>query len=518
MMKKIVSLVCLFFVCTAYSAEAVTQQFKHDNGNHPNLEIKTPNASFIFTTLGGCLGANALTNTQTSYKDLTNVSVVANDKLCKAFGLRINNEDLRSFPAKIWQTADQTIHIVQNTQQFEVEKIFKFNEENDSLHTFSLIVRNTSKNYADSTADLEIGATSDIRSSGGVFSNTPAEFHGVAVRLPDGKIKREKTPFESSPVAKTLLHESNISPNWVTADSLYWMNTLIPQFNQTLDFEVVATGYNIKKNSAAPINQTVYDAFIKHPIRLAPGQSVQYDYKLYFGPKSETFLKKFNSYYLNETIDYGFFKIVARPLYYVLAFLHALVKNWGIAIIVLTLLINVVFLPLQLKAYVSAQRMQAFQPELKALQEKYKDDKPTLQKESMALMSKHGVNPLSGCLPLLPQIPVFFGLDSALRHTFALRQAPFFGWIHDLTLHDPYFVLPILMAILMIGYQKMIPMPSMDPTQAKIMKFLPIVFSFFMVFYPSGLALYVITNTVVSMIRQYIFMRRVKVPQLQVQT
>lgn len=132
-------------------------------------------------------------------------------------------------------------------------------------------------------------------------------------------------------------------------------------------------------------------------------------------------------------------------------------------------------------------------------------------------MSKHGVNPLSGCLPLLPQIPVFFGLDSALRHTFALRQAPFVGWINDLTLHDPYFVLPILMAILMIGYQKMIPMPSMDPTQAKIMKFLPIVFSFFMVFYPSGLALYVITNTIVSMIRQYIFMRRIKVPQLQLQ-
>lgn len=526
MMKKIIGLIFLFFCFTAYAANAsvsaannVAQQIKQDNTNNSsNLDIKTPNALFTFTSLGGCLGANALTNTQISYNDRSNVSVVANDKLCKAFGLRINGEDLRTSSAKIWQNSDKSIHIVQHNSQFEIEKIFTFNEENDALHNFSLIVRNTSQSVLDTTADLEIGATSDPRNSGGVFSNTPPEFHGVALRSTDGKIKREKTPFESSPVSKTILNEANVSANWITADSLYWMNTLIPQFNQTLDFQVVSTGYNIKRNATAPINQTVYDAFVRHPVHLAPGQSVQYDYKVYFGPKSETYLKKFSSYHLNETIDYGFFKIVARPLYYTLAFLHALVKNWGAAIIFLTLLINLIFLPLQLKAYVSAQRMQAFQPELKALQAKYKDDKPTLQKESMALMSKHGVNPLSGCLPLLPQIPVFFGLDSALRHTFALRQAPFFGWIHDLTLHDPYFVLPILMAILMIGYQKMIPMPSMDPTQAKIMKFLPIIFSFFMVFYPSGLALYVITNTLISMIRQYIFMRRVKVPQLQLQT
>jgi YidC/Oxa1 family membrane protein insertase len=128
----------------------------------------------------------------------------------------------------------------------------------------------------------------------------------------------------------------------------------------------------------------------------------------------------------------------------------------------------------------------------------------------MALMSKSGVNPLSGCLPLLPQIPVFFALDSCLRHTFDLRQSPFFFWIKDLTQHDPYFVLPILMAFLMIGYQKMMPMPSMDPTQAKMMKFLPILFSVFMVFYPSGLALYVITNTLISMIRQAFLTRHYK--------
>ena len=154
--------------------------------------------------------------------------------------------------------------------------------------------------------------------------------------------------------------------------------------------------------------------------------------------------------------------------------------------------------------------MQKIQPQIKALQEKYKDDKTTLQKESMTLMSKSGVNPLNGCLPLLPQIPVFFGLNSTLQHTFDLRQSPFFFWIHDLTRPDPYFILPVIMALLMIGYQKMMPMPSMDPAQAKMMKILPIIFSVFMLVYPTGLALYVITNTVVSMIRQSLLMRHFK--------
>lgn len=483
-----------------------------------DLQSKTPNGSFAFTSVGGCLGENALTNTQIAYNDTQNVSVVGNDKLCKAFGVNVNGEDLRLSPAQIWKSEDGATHILQRTNQLEIEKIFKLNNEDDSLNNFSISIRNIADNFVNTTVNLEMGATSDAKNSGGVFSNVPPEFHGVGVRLVEGKIKRTKTPFESSPSQKTLFDESGLSLSWITADSLYWMNTLIPEFNTPLGFEVVRTGYNLKKNSATPVNQTVYDAFLKHPVQLVPGQIVQYNYKWYFGAKSETLLKKFSAYHLNETIDYGFFKIVARPLYYALAFLNSLVHNWGLAIILLTLLINVVFLPLQVKAYISAQKMQVFQPELKALQEKYKEDKPALQKESMALMAKHGVNPLSGCLPLLPQIPVFFGLDSALRHTFALRQAPFFGWIHDLTLHDPYFVLPILMAILMIGYQKMIPMPAMDPTQAKIMKFLPIIFSFFMVFYPSGLALYVITNTLVSMIRQYIFMRRIKIPQLQLQS
>jgi len=484
--------------------------------NASDLESKTENTTFDFTTVGGCLGQNTLSNAHMAFNNLTPVSVVGNDKSCKAFGLRIGSEDLRNSPARIWKAQDGSTHVIQRTAQLEIEKIFRFSPEDD-LHNLTLEVRNISENYLDTSADLEIGATSDMKNSGGLFSENPPQFHGAAIRLPDGKIKREKTPFESAPSAKTLFDEAAMTPTWLTADSLYWMNTLIPQFNTPIGFQVVRTGYNLRKTSESPINQTVYDAFVRHPIHLAPGQSTHFDYKVYFGTKSETVLKKYGAYHLNETIDYGFFKIVARPMYYVLSFLNSIVKNWGLAIILLTVLINIIFLPLQLKAFLSAQKMQAFQPELKELQKKYKDDKPALQKESMALMAKHGVNPLSGCLPLLPQIPVFFALDSALRHTFALRQAPFFGWIHDLTLHDPYFVLPVLMAILMIGYQKMIPLPSMDPTQAKIMKFLPILFSFFMVFYPSGLALYVITNTLISMIRQYIFMRRSKTSQIKLQ-
>ena len=305
------------------------------------------------------------------------------------------------------------------------------------------------------------------------------------------------------------MDENHIFPSWLAVDSLYFLNAVIPKENEALDFHVMSTGYLLKKDAQAgePF-QTVYEAWIDRAVSLSPGASVSYHYQFYMGPKSESVLKQFAGSNLVDAIDYGFFKIIAHPLYYALQFFHSVFKNWGLAIIFLTICINIVFFPLQIKAFLSAQKMQKIQPKMKELQEKHKDDKIVLQKETMALMSSEGVNPMSGCLPILPQIPVFFGLNSALGHTFDLRQSPFYFWIHDLTAYDPYFVLPILMAVLMVSYQKMMPMPSMDPTQAKMMKVLPIMFSVFMIFYPSGLALYVVTNTLISMGRQLFFMRK----------
>lgn len=474
-----------------------------------DLKVTLNNATFEFTHTGGCLGKNFLTNEKIAYNNPSPVSVIDNYNICKAFGFRAENADLRNQPAEISKTADGMVAIVQRTKNLEITRLIKFANENYGGE-LQIQVKNISTAPINTTVDMEIGASSDTKHSGGMFASTPPQFHAAAIRLPDESVKREFTPFEKSPEQKVMMHHASVTPTWMTADSLYWMNTLMPLFHTPVDFDVIQTGFNLKKDALAEVDQTVFEAWIKHPIQLSAGQSNTFQYKVYFGPKDETILKKYDGYHLNETIDYGFFKIVARPLYYILTFIHSIVQNWGVAIIVLTLVINLVFLPLQIKGYSSAQKMQLVQPKIKELQEKYKDDKQTLQKETMGLMAKHGVNPLSGCLPLLPQIPVFFGLNSTLSHTFDLRQAPFFFWIHDLTIYDPYFVLPVLMAILMVGYQKLIPMPSMDPTQAKMMKILPLIFSIFMVFYPSGLALYVITNTIVSMIRQTFLLRHFK--------
>lgn len=474
-----------------------------------DLKITKDNATFEFTHVGGCLGNNFLTNEKTAYNNPQPVSVIDNDNICKAFGFRSENMDLRNEPAELLQARDGTVQIIQRSKNLEITRSIQFSDK-DNTGDLQIQVKNIATQPITTTVDMEIGASSDTKHAGGLFASTPPQFHSVAIRLPDETVKREFTPFEKSPEQKIMMQQSRVTPTWITADSLYWMNTLIPLFQTPVDFDVIQTGFNLKKDIQSEVDQTVFEAWVKHPVQLAPNQTSSFGYKIYFGPKDETILKKFDQYHLNETIDYGFFKIVARPLYHILTFIHSLVQNWGVAIIVLTLIINLVFLPLQIKGYSSAQKMQVVQPKIKELQEKYKEDKQALQRETMALMAKHGVNPLSGCLPLLPQIPVFFGLNSTLSHTFALRQAPFFFWIHDLTIYDPYFVLPVLMAILMISYQKLIPMPSMDPTQAKMMKILPIIFSVFMVFYPSGLALYVITNTIVSMIRQTFLMRHFK--------
>ncbi len=468
-----------------------------------------------WSSLGGCLTQNTLIGQKQSSHDLSPVSVLDNDRLCQAFGFRANGEDLRLQPADITINAQGGIDIVQRTPSLEIKRSIQFTEDGYN-GSFLLQVTNLTDHPITASVDVEVGSTSDRKSRSGfwstLLSSVPFAFHGVSLLLPDDTEMRELTPFVEAPTHDVLVRQTAIEPLWVSSDSLYWLSAMIPKYQRhPVDFELIRTGYNLRKNAQSEIDQTIYEAWLKHPVQLASGQALLFPYEIYFGPKSETLLKPFENVNLWEAIDYGFFKIIAKPMYHVLEFIHHLVNNWGLAIILLTIFINILFLPLQMKAFTSAQKLQVIQPKMKELQQKYKDDKVTLQKETMALMSASGANPLGGCLPLLPQIPVFFALDSALRHTFDLRQSPFFFWIQDLSVHDPYFVLPILMSIVMIGYQKMIPMPSIDPMQAKMMKLLPIIFSIFMVFYPSGLALYVITNTLISMLRQFVFMKKYKV-------
>jgi len=239
---------------------------------------------------------------------------------------------------------------------------------------------------------------------------------------------------------------------------------------------------------------------------------------LYAGPKEFDTLKSLNVG-LEETIDFGWFiygsweivRAVAKPLFYVLRFFHDYTHNYGLAIIILTVCIKLLFVPLQYKSYKSMKDMQIIQPKVVELQKKLKDDRERLNRELIRLYRDHKVNPVGGCLPMLLQMPVFVALFNILYMTIDLRQAPFVLWITDLSVQDPYYILPILMGVSMVVQQKIMP-TTMDPTQAKIMLFLPAFMTLLFLTFPAGLVLYWLTNNVLTIAQQvitdrYIFKR-----------
>lgn len=207
---------------------------------------------------------------------------------------------------------------------------------------------------------------------------------------------------------------------------------------------------------------------------------------------------------LHLSVDFGFFAILAVPMLRALQFIHKFIPNYGLAIILVTILIRLITFPLQYKSFKSMKKMQTIQPELTKIKEKYKDEPQKMQKETMDLFKKAGANPLSGCLPLLLQMPFFFAIYKVLYSSVELVGAPFYGWIHDLSIHDPFYVLPVLMAGAMFAQQKMTPTTTMDPTQAKIMLFMPVIFAFIMKSLPAGLVLYILVSTVVGIFQQMI--------------
>ena len=226
-----------------------------------------------------------------------------------------------------------------------------------------------------------------------------------------------------------------------------------------------------------------------------------FKFRIYNGPKLLANLRKFGEDAQN-VIDYGWFGIIARPLMRFLIFTNQYTHNYGIDIILLTILIKIVFWPLTHKSYKSMSDMQKIQPLMKKLREKYKDDKERLNREMMALYKQHKVNPLGGCLPMVLQIPVFFALYKALLDSVELRHAPFMWWIQDLSAKDPYYITPIIMGLTMLIQQKMTPTTG-DPKMAKMMLLMPVVFTFMFLNFPSGLVIYWLLNNVLSIGQQY---------------
>lgn len=246
---------------------------------------------------------------------------------------------------------------------------------------------------------------------------------------------------------------------------------------------------------------------LDYPV-LNTGEKFQLSYVAFIGPKTIELLRAVNPE-MTQVVDFGFFNWLGANTLQLLKAFHGWVGNWGWAIILLTILVRIVVLPANIYSYKSMKAMQTIQPEIQALRERFKDDQPKQQQEMMALMKAHKVNPIGGCLPMLLQMPIFFALYKVLGSSIELYQAPFALWIHDLSLKDPYYILPVLMGITMFVQTKMTP-TNMDPAQAKIMLMMPIIFTFFMVSLPSGLTLYMLVGAIFSVAQQTYFMRQSK--------
>jgi YidC/Oxa1 family membrane protein insertase len=211
---------------------------------------------------------------------------------------------------------------------------------------------------------------------------------------------------------------------------------------------------------------------------------------------------------LESAVDFSFWSILAVPILRGLQFFFSLIPNWGVSIILLTILMRMLTFPLQYKSFKSMKKMQEIQPELTKIKEKYKEDPQRMQKETMALFKKAGTNPLGGCLPMILQMPIFFAFYRVLYSAVELVDAPFMLWITDLSSKDPYYVLPVLMGITMFFHQRLTPSTTMDPTQRKIMMFMPLIFAVFMKDFPAGLTLYIVVSTFVAMLQQLFVYRR----------
>jgi YidC/Oxa1 family membrane protein insertase len=242
-------------------------------------------------------------------------------------------------------------------------------------------------------------------------------------------------------------------------------------------------------------------------VSLAPQASGDVLLKLYAGPKVQERLKALSPH-LERTVDYGWLWFIAEPLFWLLTWLHGFIGNWGFSIIILTMLIKLAFFHLSAASYKSMARMRKLQPRVMDLRDRFAGDKQKLNQAMMELYKKEKINPLGGCLPILVQIPVFISLYWVLLESVSLRQAPFILWIHDLSVHDPYFVLPLLMGITMFAQQKLNPAPP-DPMQARIMMALPFVFTFLFLFFPSGLVLYWFVNNLLSIAQQWVITRKI---------
>ncbi|MDH5377026.1 MAG: membrane protein insertase YidC [Gammaproteobacteria bacterium] len=320
-------------------------------------------------------------------------------------------------------------------------------------------------------------------------------FTGGAVSMPGEPY--EKINFEDMKEWKP--EQSYVKDTWVAMLQHYFVSAWVPgKSDQSNHIYTKTTSDQRYILGMTSDEQTV-----------SSGQTATFDSTLYIGPKIQKTLEQVAPN-LNLTIDFGWLYFVAQPLFWTLQQLHDLVGNWGWSIILLTLIIKLMFFPLSNASYRSMAHMRKLAPKFQAIRERYGDDRQRMSQATMEIYKKEKVNPLSGCWPMLVQIPVFIALYWVLLESVELRQASFMLWLTDLSAKDPYYVLPVLMGISMFVQQKLSANPSLDPLQQKIMQYLPLIFTLFFMLFPAGLVLYWVVNNVLSIAQQWYITRKIE--------
>ncbi len=361
-----------------------------------------------------------------------------------------------------------------NNYQIRVE--YLINNASDQPWEGSLFGQIKRDGSADPSSSTSMGMNSYL---GPAFSTQETPYHKVSFGDLDDEKYNAKTPA-----------------GWAAMLQHYFVSAWIPNPEQN-------HSYFAKKNDA-----NYFAGFVSPKLEVAPGNQGSVSATLYVGPKIQEILETVAPN-LELTIDYGWLWWIASPLFWLLKTIQQFVINWGVSIILVTVVVKALFFPLSAKAYRSMAKMRAVGPQLTRMKEMYGDDRQKMSQAMMELYKKEQINPLGGCLPMLVQMPVFIALYWVLLESVELRHAPFMLWIQDMAVMDPYFVLPILMGVTMFVQQTLNPTPP-DPMQAKVMKMLPFVFTFFFLWFPAGLVLYWVVNNLLSIAQQWVITRAIE--------
>jgi len=370
----------------------------------------------------------------------------------------------------------------------EVNKHYRFKRGNYLITVDHEVINNSGEPWAG--RDYRQLQRSQVDEEGqSMFMYT---YMGGALYTPEEKY--QKVSFEDM-AEKTLNRDA--TGGWVAMLQHYFVSAWIPPSDRQEHFYTKAPGSN--RYLIGGYSPTV---------TIAPGDVHNFSANLYVGPKLQDHLEA-AAPGLDLTRDYGWLAVIAQPMFWVLDAIHDLVKNWGWAIIIFTILLKLALFPLSATSYKSMAGMRKLAPRIQALKDRYGDDKQRMQQAMMEIYRKEKINPLGGCLPIVIQIPFFIALYWVLLESVELRQAPWILWIDDLSIKDPYYVLPLLMGITMFIQTKLNPAPP-DPMQAKIMMSMPFIFTVFFAFFPAGLVLYWFVNNLFSIGQQWYITRKVE--------